>query len=335
MDVNISNVVSNESENDKNIDESNNEDNSNSNNNNNEEEEEDVVISFKDVDLNGLQMTVDFKEAAEGKSEILNLLNFGRGNIQDAIIDIPFLGKGQQNEYLTQFFQLVNEGKYYEVGDLLSKHKDKIDINVKNADGKTALHLAVCNRDLKMAKALLQQGNIDVNCKTTDLSQTPLIMALATDCKEMVELLLLFKADVNVRDFQGRTLLYCATCIGAKNMIERLLNVKDIDINEPNDNNEGHTPLLAAIVDNNYELIEFLLKKGANANQVCGSNNECSTALQVAVLDHSDKKLVQLLIDYNADANQIDVNSGVPLIDIVSALGNEDMAKFLLNQTTK
>jgi len=90
---------------------------------------------------------------------------------------------------------------------------------------------------------------------------------------ELVKELLEAKADVRIRDKQGKTALYYAIEAAHENLdvISLLLGFDA----EPNtETNEGKTPLWRAIEKENSKTTKVLLEKGANVNsQMYNSGN--------------------------------------------------------------
>jgi hypothetical protein len=83
----------------------------------------------------------------------------------------------------------------------------------------------------------------------------------------VLELLLQHGANVNARDWEGRTLLHWAS--GYANVLPQcmiLLLDKGADINALDE--KGRTPLLTAVERNSYEAVELLLKRGADMEVV-------------------------------------------------------------------
>jgi ankyrin repeat protein len=91
--------------------------------------------------------------------------------------------------------------------------------------------------------ALLLTSKADVNPKNNQ-SETPLHMAAMKGDKDVTELLLANGADVNAKDTNGATPLQVAALNGNKDMIELLLTNK-ADVNAKT--NDGSTPLHEAI----------------------------------------------------------------------------------------
>jgi ankyrin repeat protein len=130
---------------------------------------------------------------------------------------------------------------------LLAKNADP---NLKSDNGRTPILEAFRNSEssqrLKMTKALLEHG---ANPNVRDFEQaTPLIRAVFNGDKEIVELLLSHKAEVNAQDKNGRSALHWASLAVQNNRdmtpITQLLIVAGADVNVRD--NAGRTPLQLA-----------------------------------------------------------------------------------------
>jgi ankyrin repeat protein len=160
-------------------------------------------------------------------------------------------------------------------------------VNAKNEQGQTPIHLAAKTRKVKKEiTELLIANNADVNVKAVD-GATPLHLVKN---KEVAELLIEKGADVNVKDRKGRTPLdfavtgkraeteelirknggergeykmtiYQAASIGDLETVEKLLE-SGTDVNQKI--RQGYTPLMAA---GTKEIAEFLISKGASVNE--------------------------------------------------------------------
>lgn len=95
----------------------------------------------------------------------------------------------------------LKENRIDEVIQLLKKDQS---INTKDDNGQTALHLAVTLSDLETFKSLLQQEGIDPNIQDKE-GNTPLHLAAASFDLGKVYLLLKYKADPNVSNFDSHT----------------------------------------------------------------------------------------------------------------------------------
>ncbi|VTJ84432.1 Hypothetical predicted protein, partial [Marmota monax] len=128
------------------------------------------------------------------------------------------------------------------------------------------------------------------------------------DLDKLKEYLQLKKHDVNMRDKEHRTPLHLA-CTSGYTHNSSLLTKKKCEINVQDDENksilikDGYTPLLLAIVENNENMVKFLLKKGADVN---ASDKNQRTALMIA-LSEEPTSLVSLLLQQDVDLSCQDI----------------------------
>ncbi|KAL9109989.1 MAG: hypothetical protein Q9187_008105 [Circinaria calcarea] len=154
--------------------------------------------------------------------------------------------------------------------------------NIESEGGKqrTALHIAICRLNLKMARLLLEQ-RADIEARDK-YGYTPLMLAFTEaledkePCTELFDLLLEKGADVNAVDDYGNSVLY-------------------------------NTVLVY-----NEALVRYLLGKGANTSL---KNKRGMTALHWAASMIGDKGLatVKLLIEYGSDKMARNDEGKIPL----------------------
>ena len=191
-------------------------------------------------------------------------------------------------------------------------------VNAKNEQGQTPIHLAAKTRKVKKEiTELLIANNADVNVKAVD-GATPLHLVKN---KEVAELLIEKGADVNVKDRKGRTPLdfavtgkraeteelirknggergeykmtiYQAANIGDLETVEKLLE-SGTDVNQKI--RQGYTPLMAA---GTKEIAEFLISKGASVNE----STIFGTALHEAV-NSRRYEVAKVLLENGASVN--------------------------------
>lgn len=204
--------------------------------------------------------------------------------------------------------------------------------------------------DLEKAKALLKD-NPDLVFSIDDHGYTPLHLAVKNDHKDVVELLLLYKADVNGRaaDMTAQvnayqkahpdenvaypnmreTPLHMAAMNGHMDMVELLLT------NKANVNAEeygGFTPLLNAVLGDHKDVAELLLANGADVN----AGNSGQTPLHLAAR-YGYKDMAVLLLTNKADVNARFSNGQTPLQMAIGGMvfpdtrpGCEDVIKLLV-----
>ncbi len=149
---------------------------------------------------------------------------------------------------------------------------DNFRMSSGNYAGWIPLHLAVENRDIKMANILIEFG-ADVNTKIKGgeiAGRTPLHFAAVVGDVELIALLIEAGADVNARAqgkyFNGITPLHFAVERGVKDAVSLLIE-KGADISaktESANNDLRKTPLDIAIEREREELIGLLKKNSKN-----------------------------------------------------------------------
>lgn len=132
----------------------------------------------------------------------------------------------------------------------------------------------VVSGDVGGLKRALKNGG-DPNGRIRDL--TPLMIAAGIKNKDIINILIESKSDINAKGDNGKTPLTIAL---RKNNLEiaQLLLEKGADINSRDD--KGVTPLMWATYEGRLETVKFILKNNPDIN---ASNNKDRTALSYAV----------------------------------------------------
>ncbi len=127
-------------------------------------------------------------------------------------------------------------------------------------NGWNALHYAVYNDNLNLAKKLIEKNHFDVN-KKSKAGISPLHIAVKNRDLPMVKLLLKEGADINIQDNNGLTPLHYA--VGQRRFkIVKYLVFHDADISIKNI--YGITPLHQAAYSGDLDIVKFLLQAGAD-----------------------------------------------------------------------
>ncbi len=98
---------------------------------------------------------------------------------------------------------------------------NKANVNGRDTDGQTPLHIAARMDNVEMAKLLLAHG-ASVNEKDNQ-GKTPIFAAARKGSREMVELLMAHGADINARNSDGWTPLHLVACFAQGPAAELLL----------------------------------------------------------------------------------------------------------------
>ena len=148
---------------------------------------------------------------------------------------------------------------------LLLAHED-IQVNIKDDQGQTALHIAARGDwTVKEMRLLLAHEDIQVNIKDNQ-GQTALHIAARRDwTKEELRLLLAHEdIQVNIKDNEGSTALHVAVLYRAFEAVQLLLTRDDLEVNATDDN--GESALFGAVRDTydtpNLGMAELLLARG-------------------------------------------------------------------------
>ena len=173
------------------------------------------------------------------------------------------------------------------------------------------LFAALAGRHFRTAKLLHRDGTqVDVRGREA----TPLGSAAYSGDLEMVQLLLDFKADVNVQDDGGWTAIHNSSC-GSRFPtahfdfpqlwpdITQLFLERGADVNART--NDGETPLHQAGM---VEVVRLLLEHGASIGAV---DDEGRTPFH-AVAEHGDVEVVRLLLERGANIGTVDNQGRTP-----------------------
>ena len=138
--------------------------------------------------------------------------------------------------------------------------------------------------------------------------------------KDVVELLLANRADVNAKDYKGNTPLHDAVDNGYKDVAELLLQ------HDGQDMTAHDATIHEAAKSGNYEMVKVLLK--ANPDLVNSKDNNSATPLHyAAAMGYRD--VAELLLANKADVNAKDNKGNTPLHVAVDN-GYKDVAELLL-----
>ncbi|KAL5258380.1 hypothetical protein ACHWQZ_G009025 [Mnemiopsis leidyi] len=170
----------------------------------------------------------------------------------------------------------------------------KVDVNIQDSEGQTALHLAAGRGDLQVIKYLWEKG-ADVNIQDSR-GEAALHRAADRGHLQVIKYLWEKGADVNIQDSEGMTALHRAVNSGHLQVFKYLLE-KGADVNIQN--SEGKTALHRAVFRRDLQVIDFLLEKEADVNI---QDSEGKTALHMAARDGS-LHVFKYLLEKGADVN--------------------------------
>ncbi len=135
-------------------------------------------------------------------------------------------------------------------------------LNVREADGMTALHWAVRANDVAIVKMLIRAGAVvDI---ANRYGVTPLFLAAVNGNAEVIDFLLEAGANANDAKAEGETVLMTAARTGNQEAVKLLLD-HGADVNAK-EQWLGETALMFAAAENHPEVVAELLDGGAEIN---------------------------------------------------------------------
>lgn len=136
------------------------------------------------------------------------------------------------------------------------------DVDAKDSNDGTALHMAVSKGHVKTTKLLLSHA-ADINAKNEKDGATPLYLAACRGNDKTAKLLLSHGADVNLKTDDGSTPLHSAARRGNAEITDLLLT-HGVEVNPKS--HDGYTPLHLAARSGQVEAAKLLLSHGADIN---------------------------------------------------------------------
>ena len=128
--------------------------------------------------------------------------------------------------------------------------------------------------------------------------------------------------DVNSKTLQGVPLLCVATRNDSKEMLELLLK-KGADINEVSED-RGYSPVMDAVWRKNYDIAKLLIDRGADMSTMSSDGQ----SILVLAVGNGNSKIVKLLLDSGADPDVKD-SMGMSARGYASLFKNEELMKHM------
>lgn len=207
------------------------------------------------------------------------------------------------------------------------------DINARDRNGNTLLHIAASTANARIIAVLLVNG-ADVNAKDST-GRTPAALA-DTDTSRRAysmgwrayadmaqigvdENMFYHVRDVSPKDFEE------AIRTGDTDTVEK--GLPEFDVSQ-NDQWDGNTLLHIAARHNQSEIAQLLLDNGAGINT---KNNFGNTPLHTAA-NHWSTEVVELLLSRGANVNAQDNDGDTPLHQAIFHLVDTEIVKMLLSK---
>ncbi len=278
------------------------------------------------IENGGKEEKISPEEEQKLTNNLVSLINSKSPNLEDI------------REVINEGANLNIKGKYtdrykdsYEELPLFlaiqNGHKDIVelllnegaDVNIKGGHLQwSALHQA-CYWGQKELAELFIEKKLNIN-EEDNAGQTPIILACRVNSIPIVKTLIKNCANITKRTSKGYSLLEQICENSAPNItIASFVIDSGFDINIP-EKNKNMTFLMHACRNNHIKLAELFISKGANIN---AQDDDEKTALMYAI-ENDNKELVDILIKNNANP-LIKNKSGLTAIDIA-----EEKSHFII-----
>uniref|UniRef100_A0ABD2VY84 Uncharacterized protein n=1 Tax=Trichogramma kaykai TaxID=54128 RepID=A0ABD2VY84_9HYME len=217
---------------------------------------------------------------------------------------------------------------------------DRFDVNYTDEYGLMHFHVACMCGDVSIAKQFLELGQ-DPNMICRETGDSPLILAVSSGNKDLIELLLRKGANSNLANNDGMTALHtiCAGDWDNSELIKVLIEIgienakkKDQLVKVDAENSIGQTPLHIALLRGYRNSFECLLRNGANPN---ASNQDGMTPLHIICQgDRDDCHFAKMLFDFSNDQYEVQVNTknnlGQTPLHLALSRRHRNLIEFLL-----
>lgn len=219
----------------------------------------------------------------------------------------------------------VERGDVRTAGVLL---KNGSNVNVRNSEGRTALHIAVIAGNTDMLKLILSR-NPDVNAQDDTIGTTPLALAVSRKYTDGVRLILSHKPSLE-KGTLTMPLPFIAMDSDDPEILTLLcdagMSLSAIIDNYESANNV--TCLMYAIVTGRNESVKFLLSHNADVN-IPDSNGDPAI---IWALFYDKTDIAKIMIDSGKKINYRTTGSGAPkgALDLAERKGFDDIANLII-----
>ncbi|XP_046343526.2 serine/threonine-protein phosphatase 6 regulatory ankyrin repeat subunit B-like isoform X2 [Haliotis rufescens] len=241
-----------------------------------------------------------------------------------------------------------------QVGSLKLLVKHNADVELCDSNNNSLLHLAIENGTTASVEYLLKEHKFDIHTRGMH-GWTPLVCAVFAGKKDVLDVLLKYKADKRLRDTNTRNALHLACECGINSIVECLLQLTDINAS----GKHGQTPIMCSASSGKKNTFDLLLSRKADINLTDDDNNSLlhvacqsdDTSILEHLLTHLDinrpgkhgwtpvmkaavngrKDVFDLLVEEKVNLELTD-DIGNNLLHLACHGGNASIVKYLLPQ---
>ena len=203
----------------------------------------------------------------------------------------------------------------------------------------TLIFSAVESGNLKRVKEIVALG-VDLKTRNTS-GQTPFMIVLQNRNEELINYFLGLTLDFDEEDVSGNNILHYLVNSNNEQIIKKLLSKDKLVLKVNQKNNNGISPLRLAIENKNDHLVQFIVKSGADIEEIENGKSILIEAHEEYLKSKSPQSLKILisLINYGANvnirtSNTIRENSNIKksLIYEFTELGEKDLCKIAIEK---
>ncbi|XP_003384716.1 PREDICTED: ankyrin-1-like [Amphimedon queenslandica] len=196
----------------------------------------------------------------------------------------------------------------------------KVDVNIVNQDGKTALYYAIRNDRSDMVETLIQHG-----ARVDEDGATHLHLLIENHEIDRMKALLSTGTDANVTNKLGDTPLHSAIKKGSLEAVETLL---DHRVDTTIENKQGWTPLYTAAMVNAVDAFKCLLQSGCSLET---GNKFGRNYLHYAAANGHSVAINVLINEGALPVDSTDTKDNKTPLHLAAETGHEETVRLLLN----
>ena len=200
----------------------------------------------------------------------------------------------------------------------------KSNVNFKTFNGDTALIAASRRGHTEVVKHLLH-SNAEIGIRNAS-GDTALAEAVENDRSAVVDVLIGAGADVNAKDNSGRTVFFK---VKSQCMAKRLMDA-EADLNAISDDGYGPTALSEAVRRGDYELVKYMLERGARIHPSGVNRSPLVQASGERGVEHAG--IVELLLERGAFTDKADGYSNRNALQNAAYRGSLSTVRMLLER---